>query len=340
MRILVTGAAGLIGSEYCARLAAAGHAVTALVHRRHALTDNRGALVPSRAEGDDPAPGEIVTRSGDVRLPRFGLAPVPAIDLLVHSAAVTAFDAAEDVYRAVNIDGTRHAIAVARARGAGLLHVSTAYVCGTTDGTIAPGFTGTAFTNGYEASKAAGEALVRESGLAFAIARPSVVVGDWASGQISRFENIYMIFKLIAEGRIRTLPAAAGATLDLVPIDHVMAGLMLMTERFADLAGQTVHLTARTPTPIPAIGTAMARAGLGTPDFVAPAQFDPARLPAGERRWHAAAATLYTAYLLRDPRFVADCPLLPPCPTTDAAWMDRLIVFAVGAGFVRVKAAA
>ena len=332
---MVTGAAGLIGSELCARLAGAGHAVTALVHRRHDLSDNRGQLVPSRAEGADPAAGEVVTRRGDVRVAGFGLGQAPAIDLLIHSAAVTAFDAAEDVYRTVNIDGTRHAIAVARASGAGLLHVSTAYVCGTTDGAIAP-----AFTNGYEASKAAGEALVRASGLRFAIARPSVVVGDWANGQISRFENIYMIFKLIAEGRIRTLPAAAGATLDLVPIDHVIAGLLLMTGRFADFAGQTVHLTARTPTPIPAIGTAMARAGLSTPEWVAPSNFDPAALPAGERRWHAAAATLYTAYLLRDPRFVADCPLLPPCPPTDAAWMDRLIAFAVAAGFVRAKAAA
>lgn len=336
----MTGAAGLIGAELVARLAGAGHAVTALVHKQHELRDNAGTLVPSRADGDAPAPGEVLTLRGDVRAEGFGLARTPDIDLLVHAAAVTAFDAADDVYRSVNVEGTRHAIGVARAAGAGLVQVSTAYVCGTTDGPILPGFLGTAFTNGYEASKATGETLVRRSGAPFVIARPSVVVGDWAEGRISRFENIYMIFKLIAEGRVRTLPAAAGATLDLVPIDHVIAGLMVMVERFAALAGETVHLVAAAPTPITAIGTAMARASLGTPDFVTPDAFDASALPAGERRWHAAAAALYTAYLLRNPRFVADAALIPPCPPTDVAWMDRLIGFAVAVGFVKERLAA
>lgn len=335
MRILVTGAAGLIGGALVAGLAGAGHAVTALVHRRHDLADHAGRLVTSRAEGAEPAPGEVVTRQGDVREAGFGLGHMPAVDLVVHAAAVTAFDAADAVYAAVNVAGTRHAINVARGAGARLLHVSTAYVCGTTDGPIAEGLTGAAFTNGYEASKAAGEALVRESGVPFLIARPSVVVGDHAEGRISRFENIYMIFKLIAEGRVRTLPAAGGATLDLVPIDHVVAGLMAMVARFDVLAGQTLHLTAATPTPVLAIGAAMARAGLGAPCFVPLERFDPAGLPATERRWHAAAAALYTAYLLRDPRFEAGCALLPVCPPTDAAWLDRLIGFAVEAGFVK-----
>ncbi len=335
MRILVTGAAGLIGGALAARLASAGHAVTALVYRRHSLTDHQGAAVPIRAEGADPAPGEVVTRSGDVGRPGFGVASPVAVDLIVHAAAVTAFDATPEVYAAVNVAGTRHAIDVARAAQARLLHVSTAYVCGTTDGPIPEGYIGAAFTNGYEASKAAAEALVRRSGLAFAISRPSVVVGDWADGRISRFENIYMIFKLIAEGRIHTLPAAADATLDLVPIDHVLDGLMHIIENFEALAGETVHLVAEHPTPIPAIGVAMARAGLGTPDFVVPGSFDPALLPVAERRWHAAAATLYTAYLLRNPRFIASHPGVPRCPPTNAAWLDRLITHAVDAGFVK-----
>lgn len=326
MRVLVTGAGGLIGGEVSARLAARGHAVTALVHRNLDVQDNQRR----------PVTGVAVVH-GDVRQPGFGLAAAPAVDLVIHSAAVTAFDAAPEAYQSVNIDGTAHAIGVARAAGARLLHVSTAYVCGARDGVIAESDTGTAFINGYEASKAAGEALVWRSRLDFAIARPSVVVGDSATGAISRFENIYMIFRLIAEGRVRTLPAAAAASLDLVPIDHVAGGIVAMAEDFANVKGQTLHLVADRPTPIARIGEAIAAVpGLGAPHFVAPELFDPATLPAIERRYHAAAAALYTSYLLRGPVFdAANARAFGlHCPPTDRAWLDRLIGHCLDAGFV------
>ena len=329
MRILVTGAAGLIGGELCARLVARGHQVTALVHRDPQVRDNRRAPVAG-----------LAVMTGDVTQPGLGLAAVPAVDLVIHSAAITAFDAAPEAYRAVNIDGTGHAIALARAAGAGLLHVSTAYVCGTRDGVISESSVGSDFVNGYEASKAAGEALVRASGLPFAIARPSVVVGASADGAISRFENIYMIFKLIAEGRVRTLPGAPGASLDLVPIDHVCAGITAMADDFARVAGHTLHLVGAAPTPLARIGAAIAAVpGLGTPCFVDPAAFDPAALPAVERRYHAAAAGLYTNYLLRGPVFdVAQAKAFGlVCPPTDRAWLDRLIGFCVAQGFVRAR---
>ena len=221
-----------------------------------------------------------------------------------------------------------------------MLHVSTAYVCGTRDGVISESSVGSDFVNGYEASKAAGEALVRASGLPFAIARPSVVVGASADGAISRFENIYMIFKLIAEGRVRTLPGAPGASLDLVPIDHVCAGITAMADDFARVAGHTLHLVGAAPTPLARIGAAIAAVpGLGTPCFVDPAAFDPAALPAVERRYHAAAAGLYTNYLLRGPVFdVAQATAFGlVCPPTDRAWLDRLIGFCVAQGFVRAR---
>ncbi len=323
MRLLVTGAAGLIGGELCARLAARGHAVTALVHRERVVRGNDGAAVPG-----------LRVVAGDVRLPLLGLDALPAVDMVVHSAAITAFDAAEDVYRAVNIDGTAHAIAVARALGVPLLQVSTAYVCGTDDGVIREAATGTAFTNGYEASKAAGEALVRASGLRFAIARPSIVVGDAAGGVIRDFDNIYMLFRLIASGLVPELPAVAGATLNLVPIDHVAAGLVAMVERFDAAAGQTLHLVADQAVPVPMIATAIAAVpGLGRVRFVDPAQAAP--LP----RRIAAVAGLYTPYLQRAPAFeaVGARALGLVCAATDRAWMDRLIGFCLAKGFVRQR---
>ena len=329
MRVLVTGAAGIIGGEICARLVRRGHAVTALVHNSpHVIGNDRR-----------PVAGLTIVR-GDVTQANLGLAALPAVDLFIHSAAVTAFDAAPAAYEAVNIAGTRHAIAVARAAGAGFLHVSTAYVCGKTNGLIAETAIGSDFVNGYEASKAAGEALVRASGVPFAIARPSIVVGDSISGAISRFENIYMIFKLIAENRVRTLPAAADASLDLVPIDHVAGGIVAMAADFGRACGKTLHLVGANSTPLRAITAAIAAVpGLGTPHFVAAGAFDPRDLPPIERRYHAAAAALYTSYLLRSPRFdtanATDFGL--QCPATDRAWLDRLIGFCIEQRFVSAR---
>ena len=330
MRILVTGAAGLIGGETCARLAARGHDVSALVHRDRVVRGNDGR----------PVDGVTIV-AGDVTRPGLGLglglAAVPDVDLVIHSAAITAFDAPADRYDRVNIVGTAHVAAL----GLPMLHISTAYVCGTRDGVIAEDSIGTEFVNGYEASKAAGEAIVRAAGVPFAIARPSVVVGASDSGAISRFENIYMIFKLIAEGRVRTLPGAAGASLDLVPIDHVCSGIVSMAENFAAVAGKTLHLVGASPVPLALIGDAIAAVpGLGAPDFVDPADFAPANLPPIERRYHAAASALYTSYLLRGPVFdtANAAALLPPCPPTGRAWLDRLIGYCVAEGFVTAKA--
>jgi nucleoside-diphosphate-sugar epimerase len=324
VKILVTGAAGLIGGEVCARAVARGHQVVALVHRRAEVRGNDGALVAG-----------VTVLPGDVRQADFGLAVLPDVDMVVHSAAVTAFDAAEDVYQAVNVDGTAHAVGVAKTLGVPLLQVSTAYVCGTDDGVIREGATGSAFTNGYEASKAAGEALVRASGVPFAIARPSIVVGDSAGGVIRDFDNIYMLFRLIASGLVPELPAAAVATLNLVPIDHVVTGLMAMIEGFERVAGQTLHLVAGEAVPVPMIAEAIAAVpGLGRVDFVPPERA--AVLP----RRIAAVAGLYAPYLLRAPDF--DDPgaraLGLVCPPTDRAWMGRLIDHCLSRGFVRAKA--
>lgn len=334
LKILVTGAAGLLGGETCARLVAAGHSVTGLVHRNPTVCANDGSAV------------EVPTLAGDVSAPRFGwdeghFAEVAAAhDMLVHCAATVRFDLAEDDYRAVNIDGVAHALALAETGGMDFLHISTAYVCGDASGIIrehcAPPETG--FANGYEASKAAGERQVRNSGLRWAIARPSIVVGEHESGRIRQFDTTYAAFKLIAEGRVRHMPARLGATLDFVPLDHVAGGIAAIAQGMDKAAGGTFHLVSGQPLPVGEFtGAIGSYPRFLEPELVPPEQFDPTLLPALERRLFRRVAGLYASYFQRDPHFGdGNFRALTgkACPETGAAYVRRLIDYCIEAGFL------
>ena len=333
--ILVTGAAGLLGGEICALLVAGGHRVTALVHTNRDIRANDGAPVPVAA---------IV--AGDVSLERFGwnAAQFEGVaaehDLLIHCAATVRFDLDEADYRAVNVEGTRHALALARAGGMAYLHIGTAYVCGTRDGTVREDdpLPEGGFANGYEASKAAGERLVRASGSKWAVARPSIVLGDSASGAIRQFDTTYAAFKLIAEGKVRAMPATPGATLDFVPIDHVARGVAAIAERMERAAGGTYHLVSGQPLAVTRFATAIgAYPHFSAPALVAPETFDPAALAPLERRLFRRIAGLYASYFQRDPRFddTAFRTLTGrTCPPTGEAYIRRLIDHCIAVGFL------
>jgi len=104
VRIAVTGASGLLGSE---------------------------VVEQARARGWDVAPltrTELDVRDADAAR-RMLRAARP--DAVVHCAAYTAVDRAEsepDLARAVNVDGTRHVAEATAAIGARLVYVSTDYV--------------------------------------------------------------------------------------------------------------------------------------------------------------------------------------------------------------------
>ena len=104
MRLLVTGAAGMLGHDVAAAAARAGHETVALARRDLDITDPDA-----------------------VRSAMAAHAP----DAVVNCAAWTDVDAAEDDERgalAVNGTGAGHVAAAAAAAGAHLVHVSTDYV--------------------------------------------------------------------------------------------------------------------------------------------------------------------------------------------------------------------
>ena len=109
LRILVTGAAGLVGRELCGALAERGHSVVALRHRSRTLERNDGVPIPSRPYDGSPGFGTVAVLDGDVSSEGFGLAAAvssalaASLDLIVHCAAVTAFNLPQATYDRVNV---------------------------------------------------------------------------------------------------------------------------------------------------------------------------------------------------------------------------------------------
>src|SRR5262249_10752878 len=136
LRILVTGAGGLLGSELSGALAERGHAVVAMLHCSTSMQRNDGRPLSARPWGGTlPPPGEVAALQGDVRQPGLGLDGtslteiVRGLDLVIHGAAATGFNLSERVYREVNITGTANVLALIGQRARvpiPLLHLSTA----------------------------------------------------------------------------------------------------------------------------------------------------------------------------------------------------------------------
>jgi nucleoside-diphosphate-sugar epimerase len=349
-RILVTGATGLIGSELCGQLVERGHAVIALVHRRHDILRNNGSVLhPEAYTGTPPGYGALQWAAGDIREPSLGLeaeeavALATAVELIVHCAAEINLSAASDLHQSVNVEGTRNLICFARTSREpvpGLVHLSTAYVSGERSGDVAEEAldAGQPFANSYEASKATAEKLVSASGLRAAIARPSIIVGASDTGAIGRFENLYAFLRLIGAGRITLLPAIPDASLDLVPIDHVMGGLIDIIENFELAAGKIFHVVSGDPAPLAALAALDYPTGFRVPLLVSPERFDLSQLSRAERAIYNGVTSAYATYLRRNPRFVAqNLGALSgrACPRTGPEFLRRVVEYATAAGYLR-----
>ncbi len=153
-QIFVTGASGFIGQnliERCAR--SADYSITALTRRP----------LPELASNADQ-PRQVV---GDLLEPDAYQAALAGCDAVVHLAAATGRAAPKD-YQRVNVEGTRALLQACKAAGVRrFLYVST----------IAAGYPDQSYYP-YAKTKAQAEALVRESGLDFAIIRPTLVLGE------------------------------------------------------------------------------------------------------------------------------------------------------------------
>ncbi|MFP3401823.1 MAG: NAD-dependent epimerase/dehydratase family protein [Nitrososphaeria archaeon] len=226
MRILVTGAAGFIGSRLAAALRARGHEVVGV--------DIRG--------------GEGV-EAVDVRDlgALSGLASRLRPDAVAHLAAL--ISAPESLERPAeyledNVMGTVNALEAARRSGAGrFLYFSSVAVYGEPselplreDSPLNP-------VNPYGLSKAMGEEAVRGYGrfygLGYVILRPSNVYGP---GQSPEYAGVIESFaRAIAEGRRPVIHGDGGQTRDFVHVDDVVEAAALALE--SGVRGRTYNVS-------------------------------------------------------------------------------------------------
>ncbi|MBA4747578.1 MAG: SDR family oxidoreductase [Sphingopyxis sp.] len=340
MNVFLTGAAGLLGGALAAALVKDGHAVVALVHRSADIVGNDGQpLATMPYEGTAPLPGTVMVMRGDVRRHGLGFeseicaALDRSIDVVVHCAALVKFEADWSELEAANVAGTCHVAALLpKAR---FIHVSTAYVCGLKNGPIAetPCDPNRRFGNGYEKSKACAEAALAMLRPDAVIARPSIIVGEAASGRIRSFDTIYRAFKFIAEGKIAAVPVAPLATLNFVPVDHVVAAICDLVESPA-ANGRICHLAAKN-----SVSAADFLRLIGTiPGLACPAPSPSCPEPGRKMGIADRLARPYLQYFLRHPEFeTSELSRLSmrAAPVMDDAALVRQIRYCVAAGFIR-----
>lgn len=352
MIVLLTGAAGLIGAEVAARLAAKGAGVIGLVHSNPRLVRNNGRGIRTVAWNGTPRPGTVSTLTGDVVQPRLGLAAEQydavreAADLVVHCAAITDFGRARHVYDDVNIGGTDHVLGLVRPSGRPpipLVHVSTAYVCGEHDGTFREEDldTGQSFGTAYEESKFHAETMVREArqgGLPVAVVRPSIVVGAERTGVVREFQNMYVVLKALTEGRVRSIPGHYDAHLDLVPVDYVADVVVQAVLRFSDAEGRTFHALGARPHTLRDFSDVLAEyPTFHVPRYVPPTSFSADRLPPAERIYYERIVGLYETYFRRRVVHTGDnaTELLGRRPSAQGLpYLRRLFDYALKVGYL------
>jgi thioester reductase-like protein len=257
----VTGATGTVGSALVPFLLADPDAEMWLLLRAEgpqALAARLEALHGFWGHASDAAErSRVRALAGDVERPRFGLTAADHAALtrvcthIVHCAGKVRMNLPLEAARSAAVASARNVVELARACPGlqKIEFVSTVGVGGRLPGTLPEAWitAARAFHNTYEQAKAEAEDLIRaevERGLPLTVHRPSMVVGEAATGRVIHFQIFYHLCEFLSGRRTHGFtPRLGEARLDIIPADYVGRALAWASQSPAT-AGRVLHLCA------------------------------------------------------------------------------------------------
>lgn len=253
MKVLVTGASGLLGGAVAAGLVAAGHVVR---------TMQRGA---SGVDGAADLRGSITD-------PVAVSAAAAGMDAIVHLAAKVSLSGEAADFEAVNVGGTASLLRAAEDAGVGrFVMVSSPSVAHSGAAIVGdaarPADPHTAHGH-YARTKAHAEllALAADSrALAVVAVRPHLV---WGPG------DTQLVARIVARARAGRLPLLGhgAALIDSTYIDNAASGIIAALDRAPEVHGRRYVITNGEPRPVAdVIAGICAAAGVPTPHWSVPA---------------------------------------------------------------------
>ncbi len=258
--VLITGANGFIGTQIARKLLNKTNVSIAAMVKARSNSDANNRLSKSWWYWPDlrnSLSSRVKPIAADIRQENLGISKHSYKELtrslthIIHCAAKWRFDTTLEELHRTNIQGTANILDLAKSANENhgisrFSHISTAYVSGNLHGTISEDTLTDkyGFITDYEKSKYKGEQLVKslQKKLPISVFRPTMVIGDSKSGEITNFNTIYAILRLYLTGKIRFLPMNSSTKINIVPVDYVAKTITELT--FNDkAAGLTFHLT-------------------------------------------------------------------------------------------------
>jgi thioester reductase-like protein len=269
--VLLTGFPSFSARRMCEALVSSGHSLVHAVVRPKFATEATLAL--------DALPLSQRSRvnliEGDAAAMDFGLSGAEfaalgaEVDRIHHCAQVSYLGVDRKTAEQVNVGGAREALEFAEScRGLkALVFHSTAHVSGDHTGRVLEEDLnlGQSFRNVVEETKARAEKLMRAAmpRVPIVVLRPSIVVGDSETGEVDRFDGLYLLILLIVTSPpdfALPLPGRGDTLLNIVPVDFVIQAAAALG-RDPRAVGRTFHLIDPAALTVRRVFELVARAG-------------------------------------------------------------------------------